>query len=330
MLSDLARCRDSAKSLSNIPGTPSTDQESFVMVAARSISKTVDETSRVQELCELQALWLKQDSELRETKRRMGRLEADVVRLQTEDAIASRDTTSQTNHTWRRRISFLFSNTAAQDLKDATIERDRGLNRKHYIRLKAEGIMKEIDRLFVLSTAILETEAAIGKLKQEIREIREIQAEQDRRSIVRTEAAIDKLKREVEADQAQQMRKDRHRARIAKSLQSMRENKQCAADPQRHQLHDDDKENTQHTQHGQEEQTRGQEGHMPHGQIEAHEAHRTQSEGNLQIDSLSQESRHRQAVRRILSARAPTSRSRVILSTYCPRLWGAPSYKRLA
>ncbi|KAI0454192.1 hypothetical protein F5B21DRAFT_504483 [Xylaria acuta] len=168
MLSDLAKRRQSVVSIAIKPNTPPTERREYSRITAGTASRQVGKSLRAQTLEKLQAQWLGQERDIFEIERKMRRLEADIIRLQVEDAIEGCDVTKHTNYRWWDKVlSFVFGVTSRRS-KDSMAKRERGLNRKYSIRVKKEQMLTGTNKLSALETAMQITETAIEELGQEM------------------------------------------------------------------------------------------------------------------------------------------------------------------
>ncbi|KAJ2980499.1 hypothetical protein NUW58_g6930 [Xylaria curta] len=111
----------------------------------------------------LKALWIEQGRDISEAERKMGRLEADIIRLQKE-AVKAYEETITTKVVFWGRVSSLITN----DSKDLKARKQRSCNRTYYLKLKKGELSDETQKLSDLRTAIEITEIAIDQLEQEV------------------------------------------------------------------------------------------------------------------------------------------------------------------
>ncbi|KAI1733908.1 hypothetical protein F4680DRAFT_454448 [Xylaria scruposa] len=168
VLSDLAERSQSAVSIAIQPQAILTEQLEYDKNEIGIASRQVENLSREQALEGLQMRWLRQEREIFETERKMRRLEADIMRLQMEEAIERGKMANQTNDKWwGKAFSFAFG-AASRRSKDAMAKRERDLNRKYSIETKREAMLTRSNELSVLETAMQITERAIENFDEEI------------------------------------------------------------------------------------------------------------------------------------------------------------------
>lgn len=113
MLSDLVKRRQSAVSIFIQPKATPTKQREYDSDTTGIASKQADQPPRAEALEKLQIQWLGQERDIFEIERKMRRLEADIIRLQAEDAIERREVAKQANRSrWDRVLSFVFGTTS--------------------------------------------------------------------------------------------------------------------------------------------------------------------------------------------------------------------------
>ncbi|KAI0185212.1 hypothetical protein EV127DRAFT_412385 [Xylaria flabelliformis] len=173
MLSDLAERNQSVVSIDIQPKAILTERLEYGRNIVGIASRQVGNFSREQAIEELQTKWLGQERDIFETERKMRRLEADIIRLQTEKAIEGCEIANHTNDKWWDKVfSFAFGATSRRS-KDAMAKRElakreRDRQRSESIEDKRKQMLIRSNELSILETEMKFTERAIEELDEEI------------------------------------------------------------------------------------------------------------------------------------------------------------------
>ncbi|KAI0876106.1 hypothetical protein GGS24DRAFT_452552 [Hypoxylon argillaceum] len=185
-----------------------TPQQGYGRTAAEQASQEAERSAQARVLETLLAQRTKQNMDIWEARRAVRELEAEITRLQEEDAAEVRLNANQTSW-WKNVSSFIFGATA-QESKDVKEERERKrLNRTAVIRIKSTMLLSKTRTVSALESAAQSTTIAIDKLKQQIR-MEEQRQETERAAEAQRQRWEEILRRRREAEaEAERERKER-------------------------------------------------------------------------------------------------------------------------